>query len=734
MSIRMAAGGLLLVAGILSTQQAQAQFLRKKDKHKPVSIYDVDTLKEQIPRQRELFHTYIDQEQRRADAGDGEVDGMTYFGEDTAVSQMLSRALITDINRLQIMIENLPVPGDVQIQNQTKIRYLTAVRGLLQRYNRDTHADPFAYRRQVTNLREMIIARQEGRLDEWARAHANMASVENSELLDIVPEAKSYVFKMAGAENPKVMFRRLGEFANEPYACDIIAAAAQVIPNEVYSFGTSTNYKLSAPILNCPDPVVQAIVKIGSQSKKPLSALPFYRDVASGKRTIADIDKMTDNEDAYFKALVELRIQAAADKNAVNNPADPFVLQSLKYVRTMNDLHESSDAARFKVIDGFSPEQIYYILVNGQDELYTSSYVGAFNRMMDRMKGRSGDSLLKVVNYDRFRTFIRMAAGYNTLDAFLNTMKKDDQVALMRSFMTDLEKGSDEELEDAVDVADAYSSIEDFALAKLLTAEVESNYERNKKADNRKGIIVYGLLSALFKGGVQGDELGLPPVNYMPYSALVDDSGVVYQQVYFYGDEDGKISFQNFVPAFRDGKWKITTEKYWTRIASTSGKPVVIYANNPLTEPEDEKAQSELNAYLAKNNIHPTVVIHRGHSYHLPSTIEGLQRETKIVVLGSCGGYHNLGSVIDRSPDAQIISTKQTGTMSINEPLIAALNSHMVAGKDVDWSPMWRSLGEMFAKKGGETNKRWKDYVPPNKNLGALFIKAYRKLSNAAEL
>ncbi len=502
----------------------------------------------------------------------------------------------------------------------------------------------------------------------------------------------------------------------------------------MYSFATSTNYKLSAPIRNCPDPVVQAIVRIGTESKKPFSALPFYRDVASGKRTIADIDKMTENEDAYFKALVELRIQSAADGNAVNNPADPFVLQSLKYVRTLNDLHESSDAVRFKALDGFTPEQIYYILVNGQDELYTSSYVGAFNRMMDRMKGHSGDSLLKVVKYDRFRTFIRMAAGYNTLDAFLNTMKKDDQVALMKSFMRDLEKGSDEELEDAVDVADAYSSIEDFALAKLLTAEVESNYERNKKADNRKGIIVYGLLSALFKGGVQGDELGLPPVNYMPYSALVDDSGVVYQQVYFYGDEDGKVSFQNFVPAFRDGKWKITTEKYWTRIASTSGKPVVIYANNPLTEPDDEKAQSELNAYLAKNNIHPTVVIHRGHSYHLPSTIEGLQRETKIVMLGSCGGYHNLGSVIDRSPDAQIISTKQTGTMSINEPLIAALNSRMVAGKDVDWSPMWRSLGETFAKKGGETNKRWKDYVPPNKNLGALFIKSYRKLSNAAEL
>lgn len=707
---------------------------RRRKKVPQVSVYDLDSLKEQIPRQRELFHTYIEREQRAADAGDGAVDQMIYFGEDTAVSQMLTRALIQDINRLQIMIENLPIEGDVQIQNQTKIRYLSAVRHLLQRYNRDTHVDPFAYRRQVTNLRGMIIARQENRLEEWAKSNANMASVENSELLDVSPAAKAHVYRMAGLENPKVMFRRLGEYANEPYACDIIAAAARVNPNEVYSFATSTNYKLSSPIRNCPDSIVQAIVQIGTQSKKPLSALPFFRDVAAGKKTVADIDKIASNEDTYFKALVELRIQSAAEHNAINNPADPFVLQSLNYVRTMNDLHEKPDPVRFRVLDGLTPEHIYYILVNGQDELYTSSYVGAFNRLMDRMKGRSGDSLLRAVNYDRFRTFIRMAAGYNTLDPFLGTMKKDDQVALMKNFMNGLEIGSDDELEDAVDVADAYSSIEDFALAKLLTAEVESNYERNKKADNRKGIIVYGLLSALFKGGVQGEELGLPPVNYMPYSALVDDSGVVYQQVYFYGDEDGKVSYQNFLPAFRDGKWKITSEKYWTRIASTSGKPVVIYANVPLTEPEDEKAQEELNKHLAKNNIHPTVVIHRGHSYHLPITIEGLQRETKIVMLGSCGGYHNLGAVIDRSPDAQIISSKQTGAMAVNEPLIAALNSRFVSGKDVEWPSMWRGLGEMFAKKGGGANKLWKDYVPPHKNLGALFIKSYRRLSNAADL
>ncbi len=720
---------LLAAAGLFAPGKADAQ--KKKKERAPVSIYDIETMKEAIPMQRQLFHDNIDKAQRAA-AG-GVPDGKIFFGEDEAASKMLTNALIADVNQLQVMIENLPVAGDAQTQNQTKIRYLKAVQNLMQRYNGDSRVDPYAYRRQVTNLREMIIARQEGKLDEWAKTHASIASIANSELLESAPEAKASIFRAVGAEYPKIMFRRLGEFANEPYACDIIAAAAQVIPNEVYSFATSTNFRLSTPIRNCADPTVQAIVKISSQSSKPLSVLPFYRDIAAGKKTVADIDKIVSNEDAYYKALVVLRIQSAAAGNAINNNADPFVLHSLKYVRTMNELHEKPDAVRFKCIEGFTPEEIYYLLVNGQDELYTSSYTGSFNRMLERMKGTSGDSLLRVLNYDRFRTFIRLAAGYNTLDPFLNTMKEDNRVALMKSFMTDLEKGGEDDLEDAVDVAAAYSSIEDFALAKLLTAEVESNYERNKKADNQKGIIVYGLLSALFKGGVQGDELGLPPVNYMPFASLTNDSGIVYQQVYFFGDEDGKVSFQGFLPAFRDGKWKITPEKYWTTITSTTGKPVVIYANNPLTEPEDEEAQAKLNAFLASKDIHPTVVIHCGHSYHLPITIDGLQKETKIVMLGSCGGYHNLGTVIDHSPDAQIISTKQTGTMAVNEPIIQAINARILAGKDVEWPSMWRGLGEAFSKKGGEPYKRFRDYVPPHKNLGALFIKSYRKLMNATE-
>jgi len=410
----------------------------------------------------------------------------------------------------------------------------------------------------------------------------------------------------------------------------------------------------------------------------------------------------------------------------------------------MNDLHESKDDVRFKCIEGFTPEELYFLMVYGQDEIYTSSFLGTFKRMMERMGTMKGDELLDKVRYDHFRTFIRMCAGYNTLTAFLATIDGEKKTKLMRDFIADLEKGRENDLEDAVDVADAFGSIVDSSLSDFLLKEVRNNYERCATIKSKKGVIVYGLLATLFKGSQAGDngssqisgELNLPPINLVPYKNLVNDSGVVYEQFFFFGDEDGKTSLASFMALFKSpdwaGKWKIVQDKYWITISSTSGKPVVIYANQPLPEPEDEEAQDRLTKYLEDRNIHPAIMVHRGHSYHLPLTIDKMTDASKIVMLGSCGGYHNLALVLDHSPEANIISSKQVGTMRVNEPIIRAINNQLLGGNDINWIEMWQSLGLYFDKMP-DAKALFADYVPPHKNLGAIFIKAYRRISNSTE-
>ncbi|HEY9341280.1 MAG TPA: hypothetical protein VIQ23_06835, partial [Hanamia sp.] len=90
-------------------------------------------------------------------------------------------------------------------------------------------------------------------------------------------------------------------------------------------------------------------------------------------------------------------------------------------------------------------------------------------------------------------------------------------------------------------------------------------------------------------------------------------------------------------------------------------------------------------------------------------------------------GYQNLSTILKYAPAAHIISTKQTGTKNVNKSIIEALDNTLIAGKNIDWRQMWSSLETSFSKASRDERETFEDYIPPQKNLGALFIKAYHK-------
>jgi len=173
---------------------------------------------------------------------------------------------------------------------------------------------------------------------------------------------------------------------------------------------------------------------------------------------------------------------------------------------------------------------------------------------------------------------------------------------------------------------------------------------------------------------------------------------------------------------FSPTNWKITGTDKWVCISSIKGKPVSIYANRALPEEtgEDEIAQKELCQYLEKNKLYPTITIHRGHSYYANSTIQQMFPSSKIVFLGSCGGYHLIHDVLAKAPEAHIIASKQIGKTAVNRPFFQLLTEKTRTGNNIDWIPFWKELEKMVQVEGFE------DYIPPYKNLGALYIKAYQ--------
>ena len=102
----------------------------------------------------------------------------------------------------------------------------------------------------------------------------------------------------------------------------------------------------------------------------------------------------------------------------------------------------------------------------------------------------------------------------------------------MTDFITGLDKGNQDDLEGAVDVADAFGSIDDDKLALFLEEKVRDNYERSYRERSRKGVIIYGLLATLFDGvrGTSNDtqaireseRLGLPPINMVHFQKYAE--------------------------------------------------------------------------------------------------------------------------------------------------------------------------------------------------------------------
>jgi hypothetical protein len=144
------------------------------------------------------------------------------------------------------------------------------------------------------------------------------------------------------------------------------------------------------------------------------------------------------------------------------------------YINEINALHDvNNENIRFKKLEGLTPEELYYLAVLGEDEIYTSSFVvGVYPRIFKRMEVPRSDSLLFKVHNDYYKKFIKMSAAYNTLDDFLGRMSTETAEKLMRSFVDGLETATT--LEDAVDVADSYASIYNKDIRKLILGEVQS--------------------------------------------------------------------------------------------------------------------------------------------------------------------------------------------------------------------------------------------------------------------
>ncbi len=691
---------------------------------------------------RQLFHDYVDREQKNTLRADGKADNFLKASEDEEINFLITQALTKQVDALQMKIEK-----DSLLTHNLKLIYLKGIEAMLKNYSSRVVKN----RRFASNWPQIIEVYSEAvEKDSKKQSIEPLIAANSFDIGNIVLLSKAFDSNAgrSAAKNlvllkyanlyPSQVFSMLADNYNVPFRDSLIIVAGHKHPKLLYDFASANN-QLGNAIRRINDTLVRTISRMATSGGNGQIYFPFLDNILKGRLTLQEIEAVRDDEAKYYKLLVKTRIDyvgRAIKKDSIFGMKELYDRLERKakdvFIRTINGLHEEPDAVRYRILQQLNAQELYYLAVAGEEDIYTSSFVkGVYPLAMSKI-GNRGDSLLMSVNFDRFKKFIRIAAGYNTLSNFLGSFPDNKQAkTLMTVFVSNLEKS--EGLEDGVDVADSYASVVETIkpVADEMLNNIKLNYEKNVAAGNRRGMVIYNILSRLCQSATDASinlsqELGIPPVYNVNYESLVDATAKkVVMQVFFYGDADGRMNYSGFTPQFSNGNWKQTENtKYWVAYSSTTGKPTVVYANKWFDDDkvpgEIDKAQESLTSYLEDKGIQPTIVVHRGHSYWVESTIKQIKPASKIVLLGSCGGYNVIHKVLEQSPDAHIIASKQTGKMFINQPFLNILNEKIRNGNNIDWIPFWAE----FKSKAGNI-EGFEDYIPPYKNLGAIFIKAY---------
>jgi len=697
---------------------------------------------------RSLFHTRLDKAQQELLAIDGKADKVLKVYQSEEMNQQLTWLAGARIDEWQKKVE-----ASTKYDHNKKLTYLRGMTELLYAYAgeiRKGTTDWSTFAPLLNAFDDGLLRLETGKpllpvikslpYDVAKLLATNFAFKDSPGIVSL----NNAIFLKFIAEHPDQTLRRLNENSNFPFTDSLISVSARKRPEELISYAQAKNSVLGRKIAANPDPLVRMIVVLSADNSGQMY-FPFLDQMSKGKLTRAEIEEAVNDSAAYYKLLVSTQVEYAGRMAAGDTPVVTKGLQDMLhrksmdiYVNTINGLHDAPASIRFKKIQGLTVPELYYLIVMNEAEIYTSSYMYVFNRIYELMPIKSSDSLLHLVNYDKYKKFLTMAANYNTLNGFLAKMSKESATALMAGFVSNLEKGrGKDDIEDAVDVANAYASITQPDMRSLMLDKVKENLARAELMNNQKGMIVYRLEKVIMESSDSeldsslakvniSDSLGIPPIYEINNQQMRDSLGRIVLQMYFYGDAGGKGTFNHFMRIYGDkSKWAMKATPEWVQFTSIgSPVPFVLFANRALDEAndEDENAQRTLIDWMNENGYKPAITVHRGHSYYLPYTIKKML-PTKVVVLGSCGAYHNLADVLRTSPDAYIISSKQVGYGEINVALFTYLVDKLKMGNDVKWPTM---MNEVAGRISAGKQEGYDDYVFPHQNLGALFIKAYK--------
>ena len=194
--------------------------------------------------------------------------------------------------------------------------------------------------------------------------------------------------------NPKEILKILTRYPNNRYADSLIIKTAFQNQEELYDYAAASN-ELGKRIQSVNHPLVKIIGQLALK-KTGRMYFPFLDNLYRNKISIDSITPfvLNDSTSGYYQLLVRTRIDYA---DRMHHGDTPMAIQALTnklrfkaielFINEINALHdEPNEKIRFKKLEELGPEELYYLAVLGEEEMYTSSFVnGVYPRIFQKM-------------------------------------------------------------------------------------------------------------------------------------------------------------------------------------------------------------------------------------------------------------------------------------------------------------------------------------------------------------
>ncbi|CAO3361886.1 hypothetical protein [Azospirillum melinis] len=484
--------------------------------------------------------------------------------------------------------------------------------------------------------------------------------------------------------------------------------------------------------------IIAHALDLGLLTRSLEGGMPFYETRHELRKRLPKTDLRT----------LEIHAAKALAASLARDPAG----MAPKIGALLDDMVDDPPADRFRITMAMSSEDLLGLIARIGPQLYTSSLDGLVNilRIQVKLEKRS---FLDLAREERTRPlwaefFVatvgggRAASLFGTNPAIARELMRESLRALLPA------DGKPPAIDTAVVIgalADAMD-LDSPPIRAALEDELAARYRaageppaktglqevsiRNGTGDTpARGMI--GLAGSLHAARLSGRaatpafEAERFPQNH-PLAALpvlsgqrLFRNGINVQRMTFYDDPDGRASFRGFLRQHRAKGWALHGQSGFAVAISPerNGRRIVIVADIPGAGDAGRAAAWD---WMAREGLAPSIVIHRGHSYHEDATMTEIAPGTALVFWGSCGGHTRLRSTLERAPDALVLATQNIGVSTVNEALLGIMEERLLADGAIDWNAVWKEA------RGRIRDRRFASYKRPDQDSANLAFRAWQ--------